>query len=158
MTIKSTLVLPFFAIGLSITLAGPAAAQSYRYGQYPYGNYGYERYGGRFTAIDRCARAVESRLNRGSYNWGYSGQGYRRYRQFGRVEGITRIVPKKDGYRVFGVASSGWGGYYGYNRRGYGNYGYWAGADLRWDCRIRSNGRITDLDFNRRPHNWRGYE
>ena len=133
---------------------------SYRYGQYPYGNYGYNQYGNQRMAIDQCARAVEARLNGGGYgngNWGYNGQGYNRYRNSGRVEGITRIVPKGNGFRVFGVASSGWGGYQGYNRHGYGTYGYGNGADLRWDCRIDNRGRISDLDINRRDYNWRGY-
>jgi hypothetical protein len=130
----------------------------YRYGRYPYGNYGYDQYGNRAAAIDACARATESRLNRGSYgNWGYNGGNYNRYRNFGRVEGITKVIPKDNGFRVFGVASSGWGGYQGWNQNGYGNYGYSAGADLRWDCRIRANGQISDLDINRRPYNWRGY-
>ena len=137
-----------------------ATTNSYRYGQYPYGNYGYGQYGNQGAAIDRCARAVEARLNGGGYgygNWGYNGQGYNRYRNSGRVEGITRVLPKNDGFRVFGVASSGWGGYQGYNRHGYGSYGYGAGADLRWDCRIDYRGRISDLDVNRRDYNWRGY-
>lgn len=132
---------------------------AYRYGQYPYGNYGYDRYGNQGAAIDQCARAVEARLNgNNAYgNWGYSGPGYNRYRNSGRVEGITRVLPKDNGFRVFGVASSGWGGYQGYNRHGYGNYGYSQGADLRWDCRIDRRGRISDLDINRRTSNWRGY-
>ena len=132
---------------------------SYRYGQYPYGNYGYNQYGNQRYGIDRCSRAVEQRLNGGSNygNWGYSGRGYNRYRNFGRVEGITRVERKSYGFKVTGVASSGWGGYQGYNRHGYGTYGYQAGADLSWTCKVYGNGQIRDLDISRRSYNWRGY-
>jgi hypothetical protein len=162
--LAAVLALPSAAVGQYYPPASPGGMigqiiDAYRYGQYPYGNYGYNQYGNQGAAIDRCARAVEARINgnSGYGNWGYSGPGYNRYRNFGRVEGITRVVPKKDGFRVFGVASSGWGGYQGYNRPGFGNYGYSAGADLRWDCRIDRRGRISDLDVNRRNPNWRGY-
>lgn len=134
-----------------------AIINSYRYGQYPYGNYGYNQYGQQSYAIDRCARAVEQRLNGNSYNWGYQGRQYSRYRNHGRVEGITRVERKSYGLKVWGVASSGWGGYQGWNQRGYGNYGYGAGADLKWDCEVNRNGGIRDLDIKRRPSNWRGY-
>lgn len=174
------------AIGLA-AIAAPATAQyyppnspggvigaiinGYQYGQYPYGNYGYNQYGGQQYGIDRCARAVEQRLgggynnggyNNGGYNngygnWGYQGQNYRRYRNFGRVEGITRVERKSYGFKVTGVASSGWGGYQGYNRNGYGTYGYGAGADLSWTCKVYRSGQIRDIDVRRRAYNWQGY-
>jgi len=157
----------------SLMVAVPAAAQysppppnpggvfgalirSYQYGRYPHGNYGYNQYGGQARAIDRCARAVEARLNGYSYNW-YRGANYNRYRNFGRVEGITRVDRKSYGFKVWGVASSGYGGYQGWNRPGYGSFGYGAGADLRWDCRVEFNGRVRDVDVDRRTYNWRGY-
>lgn len=127
-----------------------------RYGQYPYGNYGYDRYGRESHAIDRCAQAVEARLNGYSNNY-YRGGRYNRYRNHGRVEGITRVDRKNYGLKVYGVASSGYGGYDGWNRPGYGNYGYGAGADLRWECKVYSNGRIRDIDIKRRSADWRGY-
>jgi len=150
--------------------AAPAAAQyypprnpgvvgaiinSYRYGQYPYGNYGYNQYGNSQFGIDRCARAVEQRLG-GNGNW-YNGNNYRRYRNFGRVEGITRVEKKSYGFKVSGVASSGYGGYQGYNRPGYGNYGYNQGADLSFTCKVYRTGQIRDIDIKRRAYNWRGY-
>jgi len=139
-----------------------AIINSYRYGQYPYGNYGYNQYGGQQFGIDRCARAVEARLNGRGYgngygNWGYNGQGYNRYRNFGRVEGITRVERKSYGFKVSGVASSGWGGYQGYNRNGYGTYGYGAGADLSFTCKVYRSGQIRDIDVRRRNYNWQGY-
>ena len=126
------------------------------YGRYPYGNYGYETYGHERNNIDRCARAVEQRLNRYSSNW-YGGNNYRRYRNFGRVEGITRVERKNYGLKVTGVASSGYGGYQGWNQRGYGTYGYSAGADLRFVCKVYRNGQVRDIDIKRRNANWRGY-
>jgi len=137
------------------------------YGQYPYGNYGYNQgYGGQSQAINQCARTVEARLNGGGYgNWGYQGwngynQGYgynNRYGGGGRVLGITRVERKSYGLHVYGVASSGFNGYEGYNRRGYGTYGYSQGADLKFDCKVQYNGRVRDVDINRRTANWRGY-
>lgn len=133
-----------------------ALLNPYRYGQYPYGNYGYNQYGNQQYGIDRCARAVEQRLNGSNYNY-YQGYNYKRYRNFGRVEGITRVDRKSYGFKVFGVASSGYGGYQGWNRPGYGNYGYNAGADLRWNCKVYSGGQIRDIEIKRRTANWRGY-
>ena len=40
---------------------------------------------------------------------------------------------------------------------GYGNYGYGAGADLSFNCEVRYDGRIRDIDIKRRTANWRGY-
>ncbi|QDP19181.1 hypothetical protein [Sphingomonas xanthus] len=152
-----------------IAVAGPASAQYQQrsggigsaivdsvlgYGRYPYGNYGYNNYGRERYGIDRCARAVEARLNR-QRGW-YSGNQYRRYGN-GRVQGITRVERKKYGLKVWGVASSGYGGYQGWNRPGYGNYGYHAGADLRFECKVYRNGQIRDIDIKRRPAQWRGY-
>jgi len=165
------------AIGLAalVGLAAPAAGQYYPppqprgglgdaiigqvlgYGRYPYGNYGYNSYGRERHGIDRCARAVEQRLNGYRNNWYGGGGNYRRYRNFGRVEGITRVDRKSYGLKVWGVASSGFGGYEGYGRRGYGNYGYHAGADLKFECKVYRNGQIRDIDIKRRSASWRGY-
>jgi hypothetical protein len=131
-----------------------AIVNQYRYGQYPYGNYGYNQYGNQRFGIDRCARAVEQRL--GGYNF-YQGGRYNRYRNSGRVEGITRVQRKDYGLKVSGVASSGYGGYEGWNRPGYGTYGYGQGADLRFECKVYRNGRIRDIDIKRRVANWQGY-
>jgi hypothetical protein len=123
-------------------------------------------------AIDQCARAVEARVGGyrgGYYGYGnvpyggngygnpYGGYGYNQGYGAGRVLGITRVEQKSYGLKVRGVASSGYNGYDGYGRRGYGNYGYNAGADLSWSCEVRYDGRIRDIDVNRRSANWRGY-
>ena len=126
------------------------------YGRYPYGNYGYNQYGNQARMIDSCARAVEQRLNGYAYNW-YGNYNYRRYRPSGRVEGITRIERKDYGLKVWGVASSGYGGYQGWNQPNYGTYGYGAGADLRFECKAYRSGGIRGIEIKRRDYNWRGY-
>jgi hypothetical protein len=136
------------------SLAQAIVNQALGYGRYPYGNYGYNQYRSQRAGIDRCARAVEQRL--GGNNW-YSGNKYRRYRNSGRVEGITRVERKNYGLKVSGVASSGYGGYQGYGQRYYGNYGYGAGADLRFECKVSRSGQIRDIDIKRRTATWRGY-
>lgn len=132
-----------------------------RYGQYPYGNYGYNQgYNGQSSAIDQCARAVESRLSGRSYgNFGYQNYGYNGYSNNtgGRVMGITRVDRKSYGLRVYGVASSGYNRYDGYNRGGYGTYGYSQGADLSFNCKVDYRGGIRDLRVSRRNADWRGY-
>ena len=148
------------------------------YGRYPYGNSGYSQYGNQYGGqygynqnmmVDQCARAVEARLNgngnrNGYYGYGnmpygnqYGGYGYNNGYAGGRVQGITRVERKSYGLKVNGVASSGYNGYDGYGRRGYGNYGYNAGADLSFKCEVRADGRIRDIDIDRRSANWRGY-
>ena len=141
------------------------------YGRYPYGNSGYSQnpyqYGyNQNMVVDQCARAVEARLNGGNGYYGYGNVPYGGYANNGygnngygggRVQGITRIDRKSYGLKVHGVASSGYSGYNGYGRSGYGNYGYNAGADLSFSCEVRNDGRIRDIDINRRSANYRGY-
>ena len=140
-------------------VVGQVLGQILGYGRYPYGNYGYSQYGNQSMAINQCAAAVEQRL--GGYNgyYGYGNVPYAgRYGQMGgRVQGVTRVAQKSYGLKVYGVASSGYNGYQGYGNRAYGSYGYGAGADLSWNCEVRYDGRIRDIDINRRTANWRGY-
>jgi hypothetical protein len=135
--------------------------QVFGYGQYPYGNYGYNQgYSNDRALIDQCARAVEARIGSRAYgNWGYQGwNGYGYNNNYGgRVLGITRVERKSYGLHVYGVASSGYNGYQGYNRRGYGSYGYSQGADLKFDCKVNRYGGVRDVDINRRNAYWRGY-
>lgn len=154
---------------------GQVLGQILGYGRYPYGNYGYNQYSNQSSAVDQCARAVEARLNGyqgyygynnvpyggqygGQYNNRYGYNGYNNgYQGGGRVQGITRVTQKSYGLKVYGVASSGYQGYQGYGQRGYGSYGYNAGADLSFNCEVRYDGRIRDIDINRRTADWRGY-
>ncbi|MDP9423386.1 MAG: hypothetical protein M3Q19_11260 [Pseudomonadota bacterium] len=162
---------PGYGYGNNNNVVGQIIGQVLGYGRYPYGNYGYNQYGGQRMAIDQCARAVEARLGGhrgGYYGYGnvpygggygnpYGGYGYNQGYGGGRVLGITRVERKSYGLKVRGVASSGYSGYDGYGRRGYGSYGYGAGADLSWSCEVRYDGRIRDIDLNRRSAYWRGY-
>ena len=160
-------------------VVGQVIGQILGYGRYPYANYGYNQYQNQSAVVDQCARAVEARLNgyRGrfygygnvpygngyGYNGGYGynrGYGYNQYNGYnagGRVQGVTRVDPKPYGLKVFGVASSGYRGYQGYGRQGYGSYGYSNGADLSWNCEVRHNGSIQDVNIKRRDAYWRGY-
>lgn len=174
---------PGYGYGNNNNVVGQIIGQVLGYGRYPHGNYGYNQYGNQRMAIDQCARAVEARV--GGYRGGYYGYGnvpygggygqygnpYGGYGQYGnpyggygnqgygagRVLGITRVERKNYGLKVRGVASSGYRGYEGYGRGGYGSYGYGSGADLSWSCEVRYDGRIRDIDVNRRSANWRGY-
>ncbi|HXG81321.1 MAG TPA: hypothetical protein VNJ05_05930, partial [Sphingomicrobium sp.] len=87
----------------------------------------------------------------------YGGYGYNQGYGGGQVLGITRVERRSYGLKVYGVASSGYRGYDGYGRYGYGNYGYGNGADLSFNCEVRYDGRIRDIDINRRSAYWRGY-
>ena len=165
---------PGYGYGNQGGVLGQIVNQVFGYGRYPYGNYGYNQgYGNQRVAIDQCARAVEARLNRGTYgnygyqgwngyngrygNGGYGNGGYGNGGYGGRVLGITRVDRKSYGLKVHGVASSGYNGYQGYGRGGYGSYGYSQGADLSWNCEVRYDGRVRDVDVKRRTANWRGY-
>lgn len=149
------------------------------YGSYPYGNHGYnnQRYGYGMSerqAVDRCAAAVEARLNgqrygqydryNSRYDQRYDQRYDRRYddrydrrydnryaynnRSTARVAGITDVRRKSYGLKVYGVAMSGQYAdqYNRYDRRG---YGYNTAPDLKWDCKIERNGRIRDVDIER---------
>lgn len=148
-----------------VGIAGPAAAQYYpnngygyqpdvgqqvgqaingvigamQYGGYPYGNYGYNQsyYGMNGNdAVNRCARAVEVRLNGGGYQrWGYNNNG--------RVTGILDVQPRNNGaLRVHGVAST------------YSGYGY-GQPNMSFTCRVSRYGQIEDLTFDT-GYRWNG--
>ena len=141
---------------------GQVLGQILGYGRYPYGNYGYNTYSNQSSAVDQCARIVEARLNGNRGYYGYQNQRYGGGYGYngnagGRVLGITRVDRKSYGLKVHGVASSGFRGYQGYGSRSYGNYGYNAGADLKFNCEVRYDGRIRDVDIDRRTATWRGY-
>ena len=143
--------------------AAPAAAQYYPgYGYPGYGSgYGYP-YGGNVvgqvvnsvlgggygygansqTVVNQCMGAVQQRLNGRSYGYGYGG-GYG-----GHVLGVTRVEPRESGrgIRVWGTASSGVSGPYGYNQAG----------DLTWSCRTDYRGYVVDVDIKRGAYGY-GY-
>jgi len=134
-----------------------ARLSGYRGGYYGYGNMPYgggygNPYGGAYGNPYGGAYGNQ-------YGGAYGNQyGYNQaYAAGNRVQGITRVERKSYGLKVYGVASSGYRGYEGYGRSGYGNYGYGAGADLSFNCEVRSDGQIRDINIKRRSANYRGY-
>jgi hypothetical protein len=138
-------------------------------------------------AVEQCVRAVEYRINTrgfdnegGRYrNYGY-GYGYdNRYGggyMGARVTSVTQVQRRSNGgLKVYGYATTGGGGYGGYNGYGGGpGYGYGAPAyggpgyngygygaiqgDAQFDCTIDRYGQITDIDAKRnRNYGYRRY-
>ena len=160
-------------------LNGILGAQRYGQGAYGYAN---DR-----AMIDRCAVAVEQRINRDyGYRYGspygqpYGGYGYNQYQGGARVLGITRVERRSSSTtRVRGVAtahaqvagqygnqyggySQPYGGYnqpYGGYNQPYGQYGYNQPAELTFKCDIDYRGYIRDIDVdrNRNAYNYRRY-
>jgi hypothetical protein len=147
----------FLAAGAAIAAfasAAPAAAQympgygnPYGYGA-PYGNpYGSPNGYGAVNSqviVSQCANAVQARLS-GGYGGAYGGYGgaYGSYNGAyggGRVLGISRVEPRRDGgFNIRGVATSG----------GYATYGYAPNApNLVWRCRTDFRGAIVDIDVD----------
>ncbi|MCA1652999.1 MAG: hypothetical protein ABR588_06385 [Sphingomicrobium sp.] len=129
-------------VGQTVGQAINGVIGALQYGQYPYGNYGYgQSYGYGLDsnmAVDRCARAIEARLNGGGYGgYGYGG-GYGQ----GRVTGIRDIQPRNNGaLRVHGYASS------------YSGYGY-GQPNMSFSCKIDRYGRVTELNFDRNTYGY----
>ena len=120
-------------------------------------------------------RGVYGAWNQGYGNQGYGNQGY--YSNYGhaQVVGITGVERRQGGLRISGLIDTRMGysqGQYDYGQNGYGQYGQpYPGqgypnpgygnpgygnqaydaryADLRFNCRIDSRGRITSLDIRR---------
>jgi hypothetical protein len=121
-------------------------------------------------AVEQCVRAVEYRINTrgldneggryGQYGYGYGyNNGYANGYMGARVTSVTQVSPRSNGgVKVYGYATTGMGGFggynngyngYGYDRYGYGSYGYQGQADARFNCSIDRYGRITDIDAKR---------
>jgi hypothetical protein len=148
-----------------------------------YGNqYGYGSGGNSQVAVQRCAAAVEQRINRdyrsrsGAYGGyggygGYANNGYAA--GSGRVLGVTSVERRSNnGLRVRGVATANayaggyggqYGGQYGGGYGGYGGYGAYGGyapqqtGELTFKCNIDYRGYITDIDVNRNSYSNYGY-
>ncbi len=171
----------------ALASAAPAAAQDYPgYGGYGGnvvgqvinqvlggGQYGYGGYGmNSQAAVQRCAQAVEQRINQRYNRAGYGGYGgyggYNAYAQgAARVLGVTSVERRSsNGLRVRGVATANayatgyanpYGGAYGNPYGGgYGGYGGYGGgyapqqqAELSFKCNIDYRGYITDIDLDR---------
>ncbi len=138
----------------ALAAAAPASAQYYP--GYNYG-YGYNSYYNTANvtqyAANRCTAEVNARL----YNRNSNGIAAligslvgARTATSARVVSITQVNPRRSNIRVRGLASSG---RYAYNPYGVGYYGA-VGAgyvpDLQFSCTVDYNGRIRDVDINRR--------
>ena len=176
----------------ALVTAAPAAAQYYPqpgYNQgYGYGNnnnnvvgqilnsiLGGRNYGQNDRyAIDMCVRATEARLNgyQGGYGFngygnfgGYGNNGYNQGYNGARVTRITNVERRSNGLKIYGLATTGYGGYnqgYGYGNQGYGNQsygnqgygygnqGYGNRANLRFNCKVNFRGQVYDVDIDRR--------
>ena len=174
MTALKTILTGAAGLAAAVGFASPAAAQYYPSnnggvlgailngviggGQYGYGGYVNDR-----MAVDQCARSVEARINGygnyGSYGgYGNYGYGNNSYGAGGRIQQITRVERRSGGgFKVYGLASSNANGGYngGYYGGGYGNYG--AYADLKFNCKVDSRGRVTDVDIDRNNSNYNPY-
>jgi len=150
----------------ALMAAAPAAAQYYGqpYGQaygygyaQPYGNaYGYQQNQWTQMAAQQCAAAVQSRLQNRGVNSGLSGVlgavlGANTMSS-ARVLNITQVNQRRSTIRVRGLATSGRyaGGYSPYGVGAYGSSGYAFQPDLSFKCEVDFNGRIRDLDIDRR--------
>jgi hypothetical protein len=178
--------------GLAALLsAAPAAAQYYPQPGYgynnnvvgqvlgqilnPYGGGSYNNYGGNDRMlVDRCAGAVQQRINAqyGGYQqygqpYGYGQQAYGYGQPYGynnqgygaaRVLGITRVERRNSGIRVRGVATAGVGAgnAYGNPYGGYNQYNQ-GGGEFTFKCNVDYRGRITDIDLDRNRYAYRRY-
>ncbi len=140
-----TMMIKFLAGGAgfaALAMATPATAQ---YG-YAYG------YNGTQAAAQRCAAAVQSRLNtrvgtRGILGTLFGANSY----SGGRVLSVTQVNARRNSVRVRGLASSG--NRYGYGPYGVGAYGalaYSYQPDLTFRCDVDYRGYIRDIDIYRR--------
>jgi len=138
--------------GLAAFASAPAAAQYYGYQGYGYAQprgYGYSS-ASTDMAVQQCSAAVQSRLNvRGSsgilgaifgLNTGFNG----------RVLGVSRVTPRRNGVTVSGLATSGRMAYNPYGYGAYGAYGSSYQPDLSYRCSVDYRGYVRDVDINRR--------
>jgi len=167
-----TMFKTMMAGGLGLAALAAAAPANAQYGYYngyngynngyasPYGNaYGYNGNRGDMTqvAASQCAAAVQSRLSNRVGIQGILGAVLGSNVAQGRVLTVSSATPSSTRIRVRGLASSG---RYAYNNNGYGAYGYGAygasgygyanAADLSFRCDVDYNGRVRDIDINRR--------
>ena len=140
----------------ALAAAAPAAAQyAYPYGYAspygaPYGNaYGY-RVNTTQLATQQCMAAVQQRLNnRGSTGILASIFGLNQATS-ARVLSVTQVNPRRSTVRVRGLATSGRMAYNPYGVGYYGSSAYAYQPDLSFSCSVDYQGRIRDVDINRR--------
>jgi hypothetical protein len=142
----------------ALAAAAPAAAQ-YGYTPYGYAPYVYAQtyvpYNANLTAMatQRCASAVQYRLNRRTTNGvgGIVGALLGANTSTGRVLSVTQVTPRSSTIRVRGLATSGTRmGYGPYGVGAYGALGYAYQPDLTFRCDVDYRGYVRDVDIYRR--------
>ena len=136
----------------ALAAAAPATAQYY---PYAYGNqYGYSNqyaYNATAMASQRCAAAVQSRLNRPTGVSGILGAVLGARTATGRVLSVTQITPRRSTVRVRGLATSGrMAGYGPYGVGAYGALAYRYAPDLSFRCDVDYRGYVRNIDIDRR--------
>ena len=97
-------------------------------------------------AVSQCANAtmVQAQVQNGGYGQRYGqqyGQAYNRNAGL-RVTSITGVQRRNNGLRVTGTMSSGYGGQYGYQNRGYGQ-------QVSFRCNVDYRGAVTNVRIGR---------
>jgi len=99
------------------------------------------------SAVSRCASAAMAQAA-AEYRGNDYNQGYGQSRGYGynnavamRVTSITDVQRRNNGLRVSGLMSSGYGGQYGYQNRGYG--------DVSFRCYVDYRGAVTNVRIGR---------
>ena len=103
--------------------------------------------------LDRCAAAVEQRLNGGYSPYGYGAYGYWTGYRAGRVIGIHSIERTGIGLRIRGVATDG-------RVNPYAPYAAASAPNLRFRCDVSYNGYVTDVRLGANTdytYNWTPY-
>ena len=164
-------------VGLAaLVSAAPAAAQYYPapgygsgdvLGQVLGGILGGNQYGANDRMlIDRCAAAVQQRLNAqySGYNpYGGYGSPYGGYNNYGygqaRILGVSSVNRRTSVLRVRGTATANGNVGYGAYGNPYGGYGAYAQpmGELTFKCDIDYRGFVRDIDINRNTNVGYGY-
>lgn len=147
-----TIQMKMLGFGAGLAAFAAAAPASAQYGYYqPYGNaYGYYNSANVSQfAVNRCTAEVNSRLYNRTGIAGLIGSLVGAQTQ-ARVLSITQVNPRRNTIRVRGVASSGRMAYNPYGIGYYGAVGAGYVPDLSFSCTVDYNGRIRDVDINRR--------
>ena len=154
-----TLMTKFLAGGAAVAAlaaAAPAAAQ-YPYGYNPYAYNQYNPYSYNPYAVNtsmatqRCAAAVQARLNNRTSVAEILGSFLGVNTPSGRVVSFTQVTPNRSTVRVRGLATSGRSyAYSPYGVGAYGALGYAYQPDLSFKCDVDYRGYVRDVDINRR--------
>jgi hypothetical protein len=133
--------------------AQPNYGYNQGYAQNPVGAIIDQLLGNRYNVTDRqavsqCASAAMAQAaaqyggngyNNGYGHNGYGNNGYNRGYSNLRVTAISDVQRRNNGLRVRGLMSSGYGGQYGYQNRGYG------GGELSFRCNVDYRGAVTNI-------------